>query len=107
MRLLGKAQLVQRTHESGMVVKDADLTPFGGPLIFLGRTDQPVPTGTLDRGPLRLEMPSLNVYQLTGGEAPPTIGGKGVGALMGFAKWLPLLAGVAAFFWLGGLKMKR
>ena len=107
MQLLGKAQLVQTRHESGLTAKSLDLTPFGGPMIFLGLANSPLPVGTMDRGPLRVSFPALDVFQLAPGDPPPTIGG--TGAAMGkLAKWLPIAGAVAAFFWFaGGMKNRR
>lgn len=105
MKLLGVAPLVESVHESGKRVKSVDLGPFGGPSVFLGPVEQPIVTGTLDRGPLRLELPSRKVFQLASGDPPPTIGGRGFAS--GPLKWLPLFAGVAAFLWLQNLKVRR
>lgn len=106
MQLLGKAPLIEHTHETGRRVRSADLSPFGGPAVFLGPIEQKITTGSVDRGVLRLVLPSLDVFQLAPGDPPPTIGGKGVGSTA-FVKWLPIAAGVAAFLWLRQLKMRR
>lgn len=104
-RLLGVAPLVESIHSSGKRVRSADLGPFGGPSVFLGPIEQRITTGTLDRGPLRLSLPSLQVFQLLPGDPAPTIGGTGFS--LGAVKWLPLVAGAAAFFWLRNLKVRR
>ena len=81
MEYLGVAKLVEHKHETGVTVKSWDLTPWGGPLVFLGPVTSPLPPKgtTVDRGTLRVDTGSGEVWKLEGGEAPPAVGPTGRG----------------------------
>lgn len=77
MEFLGVAKLTHGVHSSGMLTKSWDLTPWGGPMVFLGPLTQPLPTGTTDKGDLRIELNTGKVWRLVPGDAPPTVGPPG------------------------------
>ena len=107
MKLLGTAKLVESTHVTGARVKSWDLTPFGGPLVFMGRVESPLPAGTTDRGNLRLELNTGKVWQLEGGEPGPTAGPPGTAGAPVRMMPLLLIAFAAYFFGLTGLRRRR
>ncbi len=73
---LGKAKLVENEHATGVTVKSWDLSPWGGPMVFLGPITQPLPPPgtTVDRDNLRLDTGTGDVWQLEAGDPPPKVG---------------------------------
>lgn len=102
MRYLGQADLVESIHETGARVRSYDLSPWGGPPVFMGPVEQPLPTGTLDRGNLRLETLTGGVWLLQEGDPLPTIGAPG-GAL----RLWPFLAIAGVAWFLGNAARRR
>lgn len=78
MKLLGTAKLYEHRHESTgagiTLVRSYDLTPWGELPVFLGPIDQPLPTGTTDRGNLRIELQTGKVFILEPGDPAPSQG---------------------------------
>lgn len=77
MKLLGKAKLYEHRHGTGALVRSYDLTPWGEIPLFVGPVDQPLAEGTVDRGNLRVELQTGNVYLLQPGDPAPSIGKPG------------------------------
>lgn len=77
---LGKAKLIEHRHATGIEVKSWDLSPWGGPRVFLGAVTQPLPEPgtTVDRGTLRLDTGTGEVWKLEPGDPGPKIGAAGV-----------------------------
>lgn len=80
MIYLGLAKLVEATHPTGIRVKSWDLTPWGGPEVFLGAITQPMPPigTTVDRGGLRLDTNRGRVWKLEEGDPGPRFGTPGL-----------------------------
>lgn len=96
MKSLGQAELVDRLHETGALVRYWDLTPFGGPMVFMGPVTQQLPVGTIDRGNLRLDTYTGAVWVLEAGDPKPTIGSPGAALSL-----LPFIAVVGVAWFLG------
>lgn len=77
MKLLGTAKLFEHRHETGALVRSYDLTPWGELPVFLGPIDQELPTGTTDRGNLRIELQTGKVFILEPGDPAPSQGKAG------------------------------
>lgn len=77
---LGQAKLIEHRHTTGALVKSWDLSPWGGPRVFLGPVTQPMPEPgtTVDRGTLRLDTGTGEVWKLEEGDPKPKIGLPGV-----------------------------
>lgn len=106
MKAIGKAQLIDVAHSSGVPSKAWDLKPFGGPEVFMGAKTQPLPaTDTfVDRGGLRLNARNGDVFQLEAGDPPPTVGSTGKIGL--FSLRTALIVGVVAYMLAGGGVLK-
>lgn len=98
MKYLGKAKLVEHPHESGITAKSWDLSPWGGPMVFLGAATSPLPPAgtTVDKANLRVDTGTGEVWQLELGDPPPSVGR--TGKIGGPFQLLPLL-GIAWFAW--------
>ena len=98
MKLLGTAKLYEYINDAtGKLVRAYDLTPWGELPVFLGAVTMPLPTGTTDRGNLRIELQTGKVFLLEAGDPPPTQGQPGVAF-----PTVPLIVGGALLlFWLG------
>lgn len=98
MKLLGTAKLIEyRSKATGLLVREYDLTPWGALPIFLGAVTMALPTGTTDRGNLRVELQTGKVFLLEAGDPAPTQGEPGT-----VFPTVPLIVGGALLlFWLG------
>lgn len=76
---LGKANLVESTHETGVRVKSWDLAPFGEGPLFMGPVSSPLPPPgtTRDIGSIRIDAGTGEVWQLQSGDPPPAFGAAG------------------------------
>ena len=78
MKLLGTAKLYEHTHQAtNEPVRSYDLTPWGELPVFLGPVSMELPTGTTDRGNLRIELQTGKVFILETGDPPPSLGKPG------------------------------
>lgn len=110
MIALGKAELIESQHSSGVLVKSWDLTPFGEAALFLGPVTSPLPPpgSTRDIGAIRIDTGTGEVWQLESLDPPPALGPSG--RVAGGGPSMMVIVGLGVLGWmlgLGGLRRRR
>lgn len=80
MNRIGKAQLITYKHSTGIQAQGWALNPWIPNLVLhMGAAGSPLPPpgSTVDRGMLRIDTGTGDVYQLVAGDPPPKLGPTG------------------------------